>query len=161
VNISKTITDFLESQNSISIGYNEINFITPSMLSDGQIGYSFSPDGNSLMSKSEGSWNANWLVIATDGLGDPIFIDLSLTEFPILTAMHGEGFWEPILISDNFSNFQNIILVLNQLSKDRTNPAALEKKPISEKEADAFLKQIELKNPKSNVSYWSEFIENI
>ena len=67
-------------------------------LSDRQVGYRVTPDGRSLIGPD--GWRSEWTVIGHDALGgDPLFIDVTASGFPVYTATHGEGAWEPIPIA--------------------------------------------------------------
>lgn len=71
-----------------------------------QLGYSIDSEGNSLIGENEGDWKSSWLVIGQDVYcGDPIFVDVLQTGYPVYTAIHGEGDWEPILLSNTLHNF--------------------------------------------------------
>ncbi|WML48459.1 hypothetical protein RCG23_25035 [Neobacillus sp. PS3-34] len=72
----------------------------------GQLGYRVDEDGNSLTGKNEGDWKENWYVIGYDeDLGDPIIIDINNKDYPVMTAMHGEGDWEPEVIYSSLKEF--------------------------------------------------------
>jgi hypothetical protein len=67
-------------------------------ISNQQVGYRVSPDGRSLIGHN--GWKEEWTVIGRDKLvGDPIFIDVRRVGFPVFTAAHGEGVWEPFMIA--------------------------------------------------------------
>jgi hypothetical protein len=73
---------------------------------EGQLGYRIDEDGNSLTGENEGDWEENWFVIGYDELvGDPIFIDINNKKYPVMTAMHGEGDWEPEVMFWSFNEF--------------------------------------------------------
>jgi hypothetical protein len=151
---------FLTGTNDISLGYSEINFIQADNLDDEQIGYSVDTNGNSLITGNDGDWQEEWLVIATDNVGDPIIVDVSTSDLTVLSAEHGEGDWEPLVIADSLEKFKNILSYLSKISKDRTNPVELENNPISDKEIRFILTQIEEQNSKAELSYWETFFEN-
>ena len=100
------------------------------------------------------------MVIADDSLGDPIFVDISTPKLKVLGAAHGEGIWEPFVIADSLDNFRKIMVLVNEVTRGRTEPDDLEKNPISDDERDAVLKVIEKQNPKTDVWYWENFFEN-
>jgi hypothetical protein len=81
---------------------------------DLQLGYSMSPDGMDLCGESAGQWRRSWFVIATDGQGDPLFVDSARTEFPILTAGHGMGAWEPTPVSTTLAHFLRCVQVITE-----------------------------------------------
>src|SRR5262245_31602872 len=100
------IKNFLWETKNVSIGYSEINFIQPGNLGKEQIGYNIDPNGNSLVTGNEKDWHQEWIVIATDQLGDPIIVDASSPVLNVLSAAHGEGAWKPFLIADSLDNFK-------------------------------------------------------
>lgn len=151
---------FLSETKDISLGYSEINFIQPDNLDEEQIGYSIDTNGNSLVTGNDGDWQQEWLVIATDHIGDPIIVDVSTSDLTILSAEHGEGDWQPLVIADSLEKFKNILSNLDNISKDRTNPVELENNPIADKEKQYILTQIEEQNPNADLSYWETFFEN-
>lgn len=78
------------------VGTIPIHLFSKEEFEEGQVGYRIDEEGHSLTGDNEGDWKENWFVIGYDELvGDPIFIDLTNKNYPVLTAMHGEGNWEP------------------------------------------------------------------
>lgn len=150
--------DSLKSDN-LSLGYNELNFATSETISEFQFGYSIDPKGNSLIGKKDGDWNKHWIVISTDDLGEPHFLDLKTGK--VFTAMHGKGDWEPELISISLENYIETINFLFELSKERNNPNDLENNPITQNEIEQFEKFIEESN-NGNVEFykWESWTEN-
>lgn len=153
------IKQFLKEVPSISLGYTEIIFFAPDKLDEEQLGYSVDNNNNSLVTGREGDWKKEWLAIGRDNMADPIIADTSETNVKILTAMHGEGEWDPSLIAHSLDEFKKIILKLEALSKQRTNPVDLEKNPIPKKEQKQFLKEIKESNPEADIYYWSNIFE--
>ena len=71
-----------------------------------QLGYREDEEGNSFVGNNEGDWKESWFVIGYDeDLGDPIFVDISNKNYPVLTAEHGMGEWEPSLLYDSLEEF--------------------------------------------------------
>ena len=71
-----------------------------------QLGYREDDKGNSFVGNNEGDWKESWFVIGYDeDLGDPIFVDISNKNYPVLTAEHGMGEWEPSLLYDSLEEF--------------------------------------------------------
>lgn len=154
------VRTFLRDNANISIGYNEINFFPADKLDERQIGYSIDTNNNSLITGQEGDWKEEWLVIGADGLlGDPIFVDMSSKKLQVLTAAHGDGEWEAILIADTLDSFVDIISDLKKISVNRTTPVDLEENPISDKERKQFIMKVEKNNPESDIGYWVGFLE--
>ena len=142
--------------NSVSIGYSELVLFKSSDLSKEQIGYrSHGQTGASLIGSNDGEWLADWYVIGYDSLcGDPFLVDTSDANLPVMTAMHGEGFWNPETVASTFGGFAEALLLLVALAKGREHPVGLESNPISEKERQTFLTQIN-KVTGNDANYWS------
>tara|TARA_R110000751_G_scaffold307852_1_gene432761 strand:+ start:1800 stop:2285 length:486 start_codon:yes stop_codon:yes gene_type:complete len=150
--------DSLKSDN-LSLGYSELNFATTETLSEFQLGYSIDPNGKSLTGGKDGDWNENWIVISRDDLGEPHFVDLK--DGKIYTAMHGQGDWEPDLISISLEKYIETINFLFELSKNRDNPSDLENNPITQNEIERFEKFIEEANNGEVEFYeWENWVEN-
>ena len=154
------IKTFLSENKDVSLGYNEINFFDPENLDEEQIGYRVDMDSNSLITGNKGDWREEWIVIASDYTGDPIIIDVSSPKLTVLSAAHGEGNWEPFVIADSMDNFKNIISILHDISKDRTNPDELENNPVKDKEKRNALTKIRQLSPDTENEYWENFFEN-
>jgi hypothetical protein len=159
--IPDKIENFLSDVADVSLGSNEINFIQPYNLDEEQVGYSVDPNGNSLITGNDGDWQEEWLVIATDQLGDPIIVDVSSPKLMLLSASHGEGSWEPFVIANSLDGFKALISVLHKTAKNRTNPVELEKHPITDKERKDALAKIEVENPDVEIWFWETFFENV
>ncbi len=157
--IPDKIKTFLKSAKDISFGYSDINFLNHKQISEEQVGYSFDTNGKSLVNGNDGDWQEEWLVIASDGLGDPVMVDTNSPNLVVLTASHGEGTWEPFIIADTLDNFIDIINMLTVVSKNRTSPVELEKNPISAKERQRILTEIRNQNPDTEMSYWESMFE--
>lgn len=151
---------FLSGAKDVSLGYNEINFFDPENLLEEQMGYSIDINGNTLITGADGDWKEEWLVIASDGLGDPFIVDTGSQQLTILTAPHGEGTWEPNVIADSLDNFKYIVSLIHDVARGRDNPVEIEKNPIPAKQKKNILKQIETLNPYTDISYWEDFLEN-
>ncbi|MEH6949189.1 hypothetical protein V7068_19400 [Bacillus sp. JJ634] len=83
-----------------------IHLFSREEFEEGQLEYRIDDDGNDLTGDNEGDWNENWYVIGYDELvGDPIFVDRNNKNYPILTAMHGEGDWEPEVMFSSLNEF--------------------------------------------------------
>ncbi|MGE6897589.1 SMI1/KNR4 family protein [Priestia flexa] len=75
-------------------------------FTEGQLGYREDENGNSLIKNIEGYWKDSWFVIGYDEeVGDPIFIDISNKDVPVLVAEHGMDEWEPFVLYNSFENF--------------------------------------------------------
>lgn len=144
---------------NLSLGYNELNFATSETLSGFQLGYSIDPKGKSLIGEKDGDWDENWIVISRDDLGEPHFTDLKTGK--VFTVMHGQGDWEPDLISISLEKYIETINILFELSKKRDNPDDLENNPITQNEIEQFEKFIEeANNGKVEFYKWENWVEN-
>lgn len=96
----------------------EIEFADLSRLDDMQLGYGVDVTGLDLSGTGEGQWRAEWLVFGYD-YGDPVFVDIreEARGFPVYTAEHGTGSWEPVEIAFSFAAFTQILLLLNEAMK--------------------------------------------
>ena len=149
---------FLKKIKNLSLGYNEIVFFDFEDLDQMQIGYRIDPDGRSLVSGNTEGWQENWWVIAGDGIGDPIFVDVNFDNLAVLTAVHGQGSWDPVLIADSLEGFAAILAILHKTSRGRTDPVKLEKKPIPEIEKLEVLNAILKYNPDADIEYWEMYL---
>ncbi len=79
-------------------------------IENAQLGYSVDEQGNSLTENNEGDWQHGWVVIGyEEELGDPLIIDTSQEGYPILTAEHGAGDWEPIVLFNSLNDMKESI----------------------------------------------------
>lgn len=143
----------------MSFGYTTVELIAEDGIAEAQIGYSKHPDGSSLSGPLPGDWKADWLVVATEDLaGDPIFIDLSEDGFPVYTAAHGEGTWEPELIATSLQAFGQALEEMNQVAIGRQNPVELENNPLSEPDRESLLQRIE-RITGTDSEFWAVWLE--
>lgn len=92
-----------EEEKTISVSF---HLISRDEFEDGQLGYREDEEGNSFVGNNEGDWKESWFVIGYDeDLGDPIFVDINNKNYPILTAEHGMGEWEPSVLYDSLEDF--------------------------------------------------------
>jgi hypothetical protein len=104
----------------VSIGYTGIELVDEKDIDKNQVGYSNLPNGESLIGNESGDWKKDWVVIGYEtGCRDPIFIDTSDPNFPVYTAVHGEGNWNPNLISSTYRGLLQIIEKLKIFAIDR------------------------------------------
>jgi len=157
---NESFKKFLDEAEDISIGYSEINFFKIDNLENAQIGYSIDEKGKSLIGKNTGDWKKSWIVIATDNLGDPIFIDCENSSLPVFSSPDGQGNWEETYIAISLDNFREILKDLKNLSIGKENPVKIEKNPISKIELDSFLEKTKNENNWMDVEFWEIFLEN-
>jgi hypothetical protein len=152
-----------------SLGFDEINFgyaglklTSPDDIDSAQIGYSRSPQGVSLCAEDSGAWKASWTVIGTEVLaGDPIFLDDSDPSLRVMTAMHGEEFWEPRIIASSLPSFAVALKTIRQLSAGRENPVELEQNPLSAGEREEAMQTIATANSgEIDLEFWSSILES-
>jgi hypothetical protein len=144
----------------VSFGYATV-FVHPvDELDEAQVGYAVDPSGNTLVGAEDGDWRESWLVIGGEDLvGDPLFVDLSVEGFPVYTAAHGEGSWEPERIADSFSGFVSALGSVSSVAEGRGNPVELEKNPLPEEERTRVLDEIAEANPSSSLEFWAAWLE--
>jgi len=152
------VKEFLSTTSNVSIGQNEIKFLSPDRLEAGQTGYSVDKQKNSLVTGKPGAWRKEWMVIGTDALEDPIIVDLRSEDMEVMTAEHGEGSWEPYVIADSLENFKQIVASLQKISQGRTSLDQLEDNPISDSEREQFMAEVEESNPESETGYWFNYV---
>ncbi|CAH0335999.1 hypothetical protein FVB9288_01671 [Flavobacterium sp. CECT 9288] len=157
---NENFKNFISKAEDISLGYGEINIFKLENIEKEQIGYSVSENGKSLTGNKNGDWKKNWIVIATDNMDDPIFVDIENQNLPVFIAEHGNGEWEENYIAISIENFSQILNDLKQLSIKRENPVQIEKNPISETELEIFLSKTKEENKGMDVEYWKIFLEN-
>jgi len=144
---------------TVSVGYATVHIYKVEELTEGQIGYSVTPSGASLIDDSPGTWKKNWIVIGyEDECGDPIFIDASTPSFAVYTAKHGAGSWEPRLRATELRNFEAAMRELATLAKGRENPVRLEQNPITPDERTDVLERIQRDNPNIDETFWHDLL---
>ena len=124
----KAYEQALESiRSEVSFGYETIRVYQAPELESLQVGYSVKPTGESLVGDGDGDWLKKWVVIGSEELcGDPIFIDTSVEEFPVYTAAHGEGRWDPRPVAASLEGFGKALSIVAEAARGREYPTALE-----------------------------------
>lgn len=146
---------------SVSFNCGGIDLLVKEAIGEAQVGYSFLEGGEDLCGTDEGEWKTEWIVIGNDTLqGDPIFIDSTKVGFPVYTAPHGEGEWNPELISESYRGFFAILLELKKLAIGREHPVGLENKPMTQKEYDNFIDHCRQKGSIKETFYWELFVSD-
>jgi len=147
----------------VSFGAGGIRLFTDNELEEGQVGYSVDPNGSSLCGEEDGEWKSTWLVIGYDtGVGDPIFIDTSDSKLPVLTAIQGEGAWDPKPIAISIEAFGRILLEFRRIAEGRANPVEAEGNPIAITERDAFLSLVaKINERKIEPEFWNDLFAYI
>ena len=125
-----------------------IEFADSARLADMQLGYGMDVTGKDLSGTGEGDWHPAWVAFAYD-YGDPVFVDTreEAKGFPVYTAEHGTGNWEPQEIAGTFAGFTQILSMLN---------AAMQSGDIDYRNLTA-----KMAAHTSNMDYWDMVIEGI
>jgi hypothetical protein len=145
-----------EMHSRVSLGQSSVLLWHPSELVKRQVGYSTSRDGSSLSGDGDGDWRRNWLAIGIEGeCGDPLFIDTAVPDYPVYTAWHGEGRWDPKPIAVSLAGLREALLTVAKAAKERETPVALEQNPISPQERLVVLEEIQRHNPGINLYFWA------
>jgi hypothetical protein len=145
-----------EIPSSVSFGYSSVLLWHPSELRKRQSGYSTGPDGTSLCGDGDGDWRGSWLAIGMEGeCGDPLFIDTAAPGYPVYTAWHGEGRWDPKPIAVSLTGLREALIAAAKAAKGRKNPIALEQHAISAEERGLVLEEIQRHNPGINLYFWA------
>jgi len=143
----------------IRLGYRAVVLFLPENLDDEQIGYTRAEDGSILSGDASGDWRKSWIVVGyEDETGDPIFVDSAEAALPVYTAIHGQGEWEPELLSNSFSGFIEALMAVHDISANRDNPVKLSSNPLSESEADRLLAKIRQSTKVEDVLFWESWI---
>jgi hypothetical protein len=139
----------------VSFGACAVRLVDVDQLPGAQVGYAVDPAGESLAGEGDGDWRAEWLVVGYEDLnGDPLFADTSVDDWPVYTAAHGEGAWEPVRIADSFSRFVEALELVRAASVGREHPVALEANPLPPRERARILREVRSRNPASELDFW-------
>lgn len=142
----------------VSFGAGGIRLLTAGEFEEGQVGYSVDPDGSSLCGEAIGEWKSSWLVIGFEtGVGDPVLVDTSDPKLAVLSAMHGEGAWNPRPVAISIEAFGKIFLEFRRIAEGRTNPVEAEDNPMPITEQDAFLSIVaEINEGRIASEFWND-----
>ena len=144
----------------VALGYRTVVIAPPEGLEDAQIGYSRAPDGADLTGSGDGAWNPSWVVVGyEDQCGDPVFVDTAARDWPVYTAMHGEGTWDALPIAISFDAFLLALARVRTASAGRETPVALENNPFSDSERSDLLASIAAANPGCELDFWQSWLE--
>ena len=155
------LNDALEyiSLEPVSFGWMAVRIRAPEEREEAQVGYSVDLDGKSLVGNEEGSWKENWVVIGNEDLtGNPIFVDAGIETYPVYTAVHGMGSWEPILIAGSIGGFAEALRAIAVLSEGRGNPEELKANALPSKERDEAIRKIRELDPSIDISFWEQWL---
>lgn len=146
-------------RSEVSFGVTTIRVFRAEELGAAQIGYSISATGADLTGSNPGDWLKSWTVIGCeDACGDPIFVDVAQVGFPVYTAIHGEGAWEPIRIAASLQEFGFALDALADLARGRENPVDLENNPLPQTEKENFIGLIRSRKPDVEIEFWESLL---
>jgi hypothetical protein len=145
----------------VSFGCGGLYLFKVSEIEQKQVGYSVASNGTSLCGGGDGAWRPSWVVIGHDtACGDPLILETSDPALPVLTAIHGEGAWEPVTIAVSLDAFLASLEEFALLSADRSNPVIREANPLTENERNSFLTRISaLNNQRIDLNFWESLLE--
>jgi hypothetical protein len=114
-----------------------------------------------LCSRNRGAWQPSWTVIGYEtACGDPLFIDTADSALPVLTAIHGEGAWEPQPVAISIDAFVQSLEEFARISVGRDNPVESDNNPLPEAERDKFLRRVEeLNGMQFKSDFWGVLLE--
>lgn len=145
----------------VSVGYMTVHLFKSARLKAEQLGYSRDPEGRDLTGKKDGDWRASWIVVGYEDMcGDPVFVDLAAEAFPVFTAAHGMGAWDPTLIADSFDGFVAALGKVQELSSGREHPVALAQNPLTSKELKRLAKALRVCcGEEAGLEFWTEWFK--
>ena len=139
----------------VSFGYSSVHICRPSEVEQRQLGYSIAADGEPLWGDGDGDWRRSWLVIGDEGeCGDPIFVDMAGAGYPVYTAWHGEGRWDPKPIAVSLYGLREALDAVAIAAQGREHPVALEQNPIKPAERNLVIESIRKHNPNIDLYFW-------
>jgi hypothetical protein len=148
------------STNDVSLGYQTVRLFPVDELDEAQQGYSITESGETLIGTDEDAWKSNWLVIASDELvGDPIFVDLDENDLPVYTAEHGEGIWNPVIVSSSFNGFIQALEEIDRIAQGRRNPVEFERNPVSDTDRKQSLNRIAEACGDTSIEFWESWFD--
>jgi len=145
----------------VAYGCGGIKLFGAAEIEHGQVGYSVARDGKSLCSRDLGAWRPNWTVIGYEtACGDPLFIDTDDSALPVLTAVHGEGAWEPQAVAISIDAFARLLEEFARISEGRSNPVERDNNPLSDAQRGTFLRRVaELNGTQFETEFWTVLLE--
>jgi hypothetical protein len=144
----------------VSVGYMTVHLLDADQLEGEQFAYARHPDGRDLTGMEDGDWRRSWVVFAHEDMcGDPIFTDLDAEDFPVFTAAHGTGSWDPTLIAGSFDGFVAALREVQRLSHGREHPVALEAHPLTAAERGHFTKALRVLGKNASHDFWVGWFE--
>ncbi|MED1569195.1 copper resistance protein [Bacillus paramycoides] len=142
-------------ERELSIGYSVLIIYSNDALEKEQLGYSIDNKGNSLIGTNKGDWRQSWFVIGhEEEYGNPIFVDMSRRYLPVYTAEHGEGEWNPRIVSSSLKGFIKTSNYLYDLSKGRETPIENKDNALSVSDKAKLLTKIIIQTKRLNIRFW-------
>jgi hypothetical protein len=144
----------------VSVGYMTLQLFEPGQLESEQVGYSRDAAGDDLTDTAVGAWRRHWIVIGREDMcGDPIFTDVSDSDLPVFTAVHGGGSWEPTLLATSFAGFIAGLRLVSEIGAGRSNPVQLEEHPLTDLEKTNLLEGLCCLGEGADVDFWTNWFE--
>lgn len=144
----------------VSFAYHTVRLFPAEELKESQLGYRVGDSGEDLTGEDVGDWKRSWLVIAyEDLLGEPLFIDLGADGWPVYTAAHGTGAWNPILVASSFRAFIESLEEVQRVSKGRSNPVEAGRNPLPDSERQRVLSKIAELNGQAVLEFWESWFQ--
>lgn len=132
---------------------------TESELETAQHGFGVHPDGTDLSGFDVGDWKSSWVVIARDTeLGDPYFVDISDDNFPVYTAVHVEGLWQPELVASSLDGFLECLTLLSENGNQECAQFVPDETTIEDRDRLAQLSN-DLVTASGCENFWAMFFE--
>uniref|UniRef100_Q01RX3 Uncharacterized protein n=1 Tax=Solibacter usitatus (strain Ellin6076) TaxID=234267 RepID=Q01RX3_SOLUE len=104
------------SISAVEYGIGGVNLFRPENVPNGQVGFSVTRDGESLVGSNPGDWRPEWVVIGHEtACGDPIFVSEEIPH-PVFSAMHGQGSWEAKLIAPSLDVLRGCLTVFRRFA---------------------------------------------
>lgn len=143
----------------LNLGYRQVNFIRPENLEDEQISFTHQFNGIPFQNQGEGSWKKSWIVIATDEIGAPVFLDAE--DGIVYTASRENNRWQVFRVANSIELYFRFIEIMSKLSEGRETPEDFRVNPVPEKVADAIMTEIEKHAVDCDIWYWELFLEDL
>jgi hypothetical protein len=126
----------------VDYGVGGIELYPVQELESAQVGYSLDPNGRSLVGDGKGYWHKEWLVIGHEtACGDPIFVSKD-HPYPVFTAIHGQGEWDPTLVAPSVEQFWRCLHVYRDFTAPYGGFIDAETNARDPKDEEAFIREI-------------------
>jgi hypothetical protein len=123
----------------VEYGVGGIQLFRSDELARRQVGFAVASNGGSLVGDGPGDWRPEWVVIGHDtACGDPVFASDEIP-YPVFTAMHGEGSWDPKLVAPSLEAFTQCLMAFQRFAAGRSNPVRVDANPPTSAQQAQFL----------------------